>query len=78
MEPKYEGGDEFACMKVESVIEWGKAYVLATRDGAVLKRLYKSEKGVRCVSYNHDEYPDFEIDAEDIFGVYRVVGLIRV
>lgn len=78
MEPKFEGGDEVACKKVESVIEWGKTYVLATRDGAVLKRLYKSDNGVRCVSYNHEEYPDFEVKNDDILGVYRVVGLIRV
>lgn len=78
MEPKFEGGDEIACKLVESVIEWGKTYVLATRDGAVLKRLYKTENGVRCVSYNHEEYPDFEVNGDDILGVYRVVGLIRV
>jgi phage repressor protein C with HTH and peptisase S24 domain len=78
MEPKYEGGDEIACKKVESVIEWGKTYVLATRDGAVLKRLYQDGDGVRCVSYNNEEYPDFHVNGEDILGVYRVVGLIRV
>lgn len=78
MEPKFEGGDEIACKKVESVIEWGKTYVLATRDGAVLKRLYKADDGVRCVSYNHEEYPDFFVKGDDILGVYRVVGLIRV
>lgn len=78
MEPKFEGGDEIACKKVESVIEWGKTYVLATRDGAVLKRLYKADDGVRCVSYNHDEYPDFYVKSDDILGVYRVVGLIRI
>ena len=78
MEPKFEGGDEIACKKVENVIEWGKAYVLATRDGAVLKRLYETDNGVRCVSYNHDEYPDFVVNSGDILGVYRVVGLIRV
>lgn len=80
MEPKYEGGDEIACKQVQKTIEWGKTYVLATRDGAVLKRLYKSENGdgVRCVSYNHEEYPDFEVSADDILGVYRVVGLIRI
>ena len=78
MEPKYEGGDEIACKKVESLIEWGKTYVLATRDGAVLKRLYEAENGVRCVSYNHDEYPDFFVKGDDILGVYRVVGLIRI
>ena len=78
MEPKFEGGDEIACKKVEKIIEWGKAYVLATRDGAVLKRLYQDEDGVRCVSYNHEEYPDFHVDGDDILGVYRVVGLLRV
>ena len=78
MEPKYEGGDEIACKKVESLIEWGKTYVLATRDGAVLKRLYEAENGVRCVSYNKDEYPDFFVKGDDILGVYRVVGLIRI
>lgn len=78
MEPKFEGGDEIACKQVNSFIEPGKTYVLSTRDGAVLKRLYPEEDGVRCVSYNHDEYPDFKIKSEDILGVYRVVGLIRI
>lgn len=78
MEPKFEGGDEIACKEVKSIIEWGKTYVLATRDGAVLKRLYQHEDGVRCVSYNHDEYPDFIVKGDDILGVYKVVGLIRI
>lgn len=78
MEPKFEGGDEIACKKVEKLIEPGKSYVLATRDGAVLKRLYPEDDGVRCVSYNHEEYPDFFVSGGDILDVYRVVGLIRV
>ena len=78
MEPKFEGGDEIACKKVNSLIEPGKTYVLSTRDGAVLKRIYPEEDGVRCVSYNHEEYPDFKVNGEDILGVYRVVGLIRI
>ena len=78
MEPKFEGGDEIACKKVEHIIEPGKTYVLATKDGAVVKRLYPEENGIRCVSYNHDEYPDFQVQKDDILGVYKVVGLIRV
>lgn len=78
MEPKFEGGDEIACKKVTSIIEPGKTYVLATRDGAVVKRLYPENNGVRCVSYNHEEYPDFFVNGEDVLDVYRVVGLIRV
>jgi transcriptional regulator with XRE-family HTH domain len=78
MEPIYQSGDEIACKKVESVVEWGKTYVLATRDGAVLKRIYEGEDGVRCVSYNSTEYPDFYVKGEDILGIYRVVALVRI
>lgn len=77
MEPKFEGGDEIAIRKVCDVIEWGKTYVLDTRDGAVLKRLYDSGDKFKCVSFN-PEYPDFEVGKEDVFGVYKVVGLIRI
>ena len=77
MEPKFEGGDEVAIKKVYDFIEWGKTYVLDTRDGAVLKRLYDEGDKFKCVSFNH-EYPDFEVNKEDVFGVYKVVGLIRI
>jgi repressor LexA len=76
MEPKFEGGDEIAMRKVHDFIEWGKAHVLDTRDGAVLKRLYDAGDSFRCVSFN-PEYPDFEILKENVSGVYKVVGLIR-
>jgi len=77
MYPKFEGGDEIAIAKVLDVVEWGKTYVLDTREGAVLKRLYDAGDSFRCVSYN-PEYPDFSILKSDVFGVYRVVGLIRI
>jgi len=77
MEPKFEGGDEIAIKKVTDYVEWGKVYVLDTRDGAVIKRLYDAQDKYRCVSYNK-EYPDFEVNKADVFGVYRVVGLIRI
>ena len=78
MEPKYEYNDEIACKKVVSIIEWGKTYVVDTKDGAFLRRLYKTENGVKCVSYNNIEYPEFEIKNDNILGIYRVVGLIRL
>lgn len=77
MEPKYEGGDVIAIKKLVDVIEWGKAYVLDTKDGAVLKRLYDEGDKIRCVSYN-SEYPPFLIDKENIIATYRVVGLVRI
>lgn len=77
MEPKFEGGDEIAIRKVCDVIEWGKTYVLDTRDGAVLKRLYDNGDTFRCVSFN-PEYTDFEVSKDDVFGIYKVVGLLRI
>lgn len=76
MEPKYEGGDEIACVKVNKTIRWGEVYVLDTSDGAFLKRVYDDGDRVRCVSYNK-EYPDFYVDKTDIVGMYRIVGLLR-
>lgn len=77
MEPKYEGGDEIACREVFDYIEWGKTYVVSTRDGALLKRLYDAGDKIRCVSYNHDEYPDFFIEKSSDLRFYKIVGLIR-
>lgn len=78
MEPKFEGGDEIACKKVNSIIEWGKSYVIDTRDGAFLKRVYEEDENtIRCVSYNN-EYPDFKVSKDEIFGIFRVVGVLRL
>lgn len=77
MEPKFEGGDEIAIRKVHDFIEWGKAYVLDTREGAVLKRVYDAGENFRCVSFN-SEYHDFEVPKSEVLGVYKVVGLIRL
>lgn len=76
MEPKYEGGDEIALRKA-TIIEWGKEYVLDTEDGAIFKKIYDEGDSIRCVSYNHEEYPDFLIPKSSIYGYYKQVGLLR-
>jgi phage repressor protein C with HTH and peptisase S24 domain len=78
MEPKYESGDEIAIKKAEYVIEWGKDYVLDTQDGVIFKKIYEEGDNIRCVSYNHDEYSDFLVPKNIIFGYYKFVGLVRV
>jgi phage repressor protein C with HTH and peptisase S24 domain len=78
MEPKYESGDEIAIKKAEFVVEWGKDYVLDTEDGVIFKKIYDEGANIRCVSYNHEEYPDFLVPKEIIFGFYKFVGLVRV
>lgn len=77
MLPKYQNGDIVAIRRVVDVIEWGCVYVLDTADGAVLKRLYDEEECFRCVSYN-PEYHDFLVNKQNVYGVYKVVGLIRI
>lgn len=79
MEPKYEGGDEIACKRIDdtSFIQWGRPHVLDTAQGLVLKRIYDDGKNIRCVSYNRD-YPDFSIDKKEIYSISLVVGLVRI
>ena len=79
MEPKYEGGDEVACKRIDntSFIQWGKPHVLDTAQGILIKRTYEDGDKVRCVSYN-PEYPDFSIDKNEIYSMSLVVGLIRL
>lgn len=79
MEPKYEGGDEVACKRVDSTsfIQWGKVHVLDTAQGIVIKRIYEDGDKIKCVSYN-PEYPPFSIDKSEIYSISLVVGLLRI
>ncbi len=80
MIPHFQSGDEVAIRKVTaSYIEWGKPYVVVTKnDGVVLKRIYDKEENLRMVSYNIQEYPEYEIPKSEILAIYKVVGLLRV
>ena len=79
MEPKFEGGDEIACKRIDdtSFIQWGKVHVLDTAQGLILKRIYEDGDKIKCVSYNKD-YPDFSIDKREIYSMNLVVGLVRI
>ena len=77
MSPKYERGDEIFFKKA-LFPEWGNDFLLDTSDGPKFKRIYDNGTSVRCVSYNKEEYPDFEIPKEYIFGYYRCVGVLRI
>lgn len=78
MEPDFISGDEVACQIVDDPlrIQWGRAHILDTMDGAVLKRIYKCDGGVICRSINQ-EYSDYTIPNEDILKVALVVGTLR-
>lgn len=78
MAPEYPNGSRVFIKKIneKAFIEWGKAYVLDTCNGTVIKLLVPSEKEgyVRCLSINQDPiYAPFDVAMTDIFGVYKVL-----
>lgn len=80
MYPKYSSGDLLACIYVSDTtfIQFGKVYVMDTGQGAVVKRLFKSQQPNHylCQSDN-PEYPSFDISLESIRALALVIGVIR-
>ena len=63
------------------IIDWGRAYILDTVDGPVLKYLTPGadEEHIRCQSANHDpKFAPFEVLKADILGMYKVVMCMRM
>lgn len=81
MSPRYLSGDIVACREVQDTgtfFQWGKAYVLDTDQGVVLKRIRRSERPdhILCVSDN-PEYDPFDVPIAGIYHLAIVRGLIR-
>lgn len=77
MSPRYDRGDEIA-FKKSTIIEWGNDYLLDTSEGPKFKKIMDANDSVRCMSYNKDEYPDFLVPKNLIYGYYRCVGVLRI
>jgi transcriptional regulator with XRE-family HTH domain len=63
------------------IIDWGRAYILDTVDGPVLKYLTPGadDEHIRCQSANHDpRFAPFEVLKADILGMYRVVMCMKM
>ena len=81
MMPDYMPGDILACMKVKdpSFFQWGKVYVIDTKQGALVKRIEPTEEdGCICLCSDNEKYKPFKLHADDINGVALVKGVIRV
>nr|UWG30009.1 MAG: CI repressor [Bacteriophage sp.] len=83
MSPEYPNGSRIFIKRINerAFIEWGKAYVLDTCNGTVIKILVPSDKDgyVKCVSINTDPiFAPFEVAMCDIFGVYKVLLCMSV
>ncbi len=81
MSPEYPSGSQVLVKRINerAFIEWGKAYVLDTCNGSVIKILMPgdSERIVKCVSINTD-YPSFNVNLDDVYGVYRVLMAMAI
>lgn len=81
MMPKYIPGDIVACKRVTDRIwfQWGKAYIIDTRQGVLIKRIEPSkEEGCISLHSENEKYKPFDLPAEELNGVAIVIGVIRV
>jgi phage repressor protein C with HTH and peptisase S24 domain len=82
MYPKYSSGDIIACRVLHEsrFIQWGKVYVLATREqGVLVKRLRKCEdENYLTAVCDNPAYDSFDVPKDEILGIALVVGVIRL
>ena len=82
MYPKYSSGDILACRRIDEItfIQWGKIYVIDSRQGAMVKRLFPidgDDDNLQCRSDNPN-YPPFCLPKAEIRSLSIVVGAIRL
>ena len=80
MSPEYPSGSRVLIKKVsETFIAWNEVYVLDTPDGAVIKRVRKTEEPtvVECVSVN-PAYQPYTIPRDFIRGWYKVLMVMSL
>lgn len=81
MSPEYPNGCMIIIKKVNenAFIEWGKVYVLDTENGAVVKKIMRTESDdeVECVSLN-PEFPPFRVKTAYVRGWYRVLMVLSL
>lgn len=81
MEPEFPNGSRILMKRVneEIYIEWGKVYVLDTDNGALLKKVRKTDDPtvIECISLN-PEYDTFTINVQYIHGWYRVLMVLAL
>lgn len=80
MMPKYSPGNIAACKRVpldKLWFQWGKVYVVDTRQGALIKRVEPSDSE-GCISLHSENprYKPFDLPETEINGVALVIGQI--
>ena len=79
MMPKYVPGNIVACKRVpldKLWFQWGKVYVIDTRQGALIKRIEPSSEGFISLCSDNPSYKPFALPVDEINGVALVIGQI--
>lgn len=82
MMPSYFPGDIVACVRVpikDVFFQYGRVYVLDTNQGAIIKRIEKSEddESILIVSEN-EKYSPFTMHLSQVRSIALVIGIIRL
>lgn len=79
MEPAYFDGDIVACRKLyeRNEIVPGNVYVIATQDGAVIKRIVSTTLSSLRVASDNPDYKPYNIDFNSVISIALVVGSIH-
>ncbi len=80
MMPEFKLGDRLALSEVpqEAPIINGSPYVIDTKSsGLIFRLLYSQDDYFLCRSFDDDRYAPFTLERDDIYTIYRVVGMTR-
>ena len=80
MLPDFKPGDMLALVEVpeNAPIMNGSPYVIDTMStGLIFRLIYQQEDGLLCRSFNDDRFAPFSIARDDIYNIYRVIGMLR-
>lgn len=81
MSPEYPSGSTILIKKINenAFVEWGKVYVLDTINGAVIKKIRRTDEPgvIECVSTN-PAYQPFTMETRYINGWYRVLMVLSL
>lgn len=79
MAPRIRRGYLMALRRVpsEATIINGDIYVVDTKsNGMFLRKLVDNGDCVTCIAENQKDFPDFELEHDDIINIFRVVGVL--
>lgn len=79
MIPEYKSGDVVACLDVtrSTFLQWGRAFLLNTSQGVIIKKVYDDGDFLKCVSVN-EKYPPFMIPKSEVYSIGLVVSSFRI